>query len=256
MAWWEQAKHPPKLRDFAQDTCTRFGLPCRLSEELPAPSSFSSTSPHSSPDNTEDTDIEARNQDVAAESSGEVKVQQVSNEQSSCLFNPINELRVVPSSSDNSDRHQSQLGQAHGSGLKVISNDTDLIPRPKDQPLRSILSFPKPELLSFLDSPYNVWQTSALANFLPSACADLRMVMPWTGTPLPTLEIRMEVPIEFSEAFMKYRQSRVHHNEPPSPATIGTCHDNIQFVSVNVHSTDAAIYLDKKGTCRVPIHRI
>jgi hypothetical protein len=102
MAWWEEAIHPPKLRDFAQDICTRFGLPCRLSEELPAPSSFSSTTPHSSPENTEDTDIEARNQDVAAESSGEVKVQQVSNEQSSCLFNPINELRVVPSSSDNS----------------------------------------------------------------------------------------------------------------------------------------------------------
>lgn len=71
-----------------------------------------------------------------------------------------------------------------------------------------MLSFQKSELLGFLDSPDNPCFGSILPGILPAACQDLRMVMPWSGTPLPCLEIKLEIPIEFSEAFMKFRQSK------------------------------------------------
>lgn len=87
--------------------------------------------------------------------------------------------------------------------------DTNQIPRPENQPLQSVLSFQKSELLGFLDSPDNPWAGSMLPVVLPAACQDLRMIMPWSGTPLPCLEIKLEMPIEFSEASMKFRQSRL-----------------------------------------------
>jgi hypothetical protein len=37
----------------------------------------------------------------------------------------------------------------------------------------------------------------------------MHMMMAWTGTPPPRIEIKFELPIEFSEAFMKFRQSRL-----------------------------------------------
>lgn len=85
-----------------------------------------------------------------------------------------------------------------------------LFSRPEDQPPQSVLSFQKLDLLDFLNTPYNIWDTSALANFLPFADSDMRMAMAWTGTPPPTIEIKFELPIEFSEAFMKYRQSSLN----------------------------------------------
>jgi hypothetical protein len=72
-----------------------------------------------------------------------------------------------------------------------------------------VLTFQKSELLGFLDSSDNPWVGSILPGVLPVACQELRMLMPWSGTPLPCLEIKLEVPIEFSEAFMKFRQSRL-----------------------------------------------
>ncbi|KAJ6027952.1 hypothetical protein N7540_003528 [Penicillium herquei] len=52
-------------------------------------------------------------------------------------------------------------------------------------------------------------QGSMLPAFLAAARQDLKLFMPWSGTPLPCLEIKLEVPIEFSEAFMKFRQSKL-----------------------------------------------
>lgn len=82
------------------------------------------------------------------------------------------------------------------------------IPRPESQPLQSVLSFQKSELIDFLESSNHPWVGRMLLAVLPAARQDLRMLMPWSGTPLPCLEIKLEVPIEFSESFMKFRQSR------------------------------------------------
>lgn len=87
--------------------------------------------------------------------------------------------------------------------------DMNQLPRPENQPLQSVLPFQKSELLEYLDSPENPWGRGILPSVLPSARQDLRLLMPWSGTPLPCLEIKLEVPIEFTEAFMKFRQSRL-----------------------------------------------
>lgn len=60
-----------------------------------------------------------------------------------------------------------------------------------------------------MNTPDNPWRENVLLGVLPAARHDLRMIMSWSGDPLPCLEIKLEVPINFSEAFMKFRQSTI-----------------------------------------------
>ncbi|KAA8642631.1 uncharacterized protein ATNIH1004_011576 [Aspergillus tanneri] len=200
MAWWARVPHPQNLKNMAFDICREFDLQCP--SEKDGQSHVSGSAKAANPTLVVDNEPNT----VAT------KAYEVPPSHEPCLCNSTFDTRRHISYvqlQGKTFEDQTNLPSTQSLPNTSVPHSTGLIPRP-DQPLRSVMSFQKPELLGFLDSPYNVWETRALAKFLPETCSGMRMVMPWTGTPLPTIELRFEVSMEFSEAFMKFRQSRLN----------------------------------------------
>ncbi|KAL2812902.1 hypothetical protein BDW59DRAFT_178373 [Aspergillus cavernicola] len=190
LAWWALVPHPPTLTYMAREICAEFGLQYPEAE------------------NNENGDS------LGAEATPS--------------YNNITGIEVdkepLPLDADESSLHKSMYDEIHQAQFPGQSLSTSQIPRPEDQPPQSVLSFQKLDLLDFLNTPHNIWGTSALANFLPFADSDMRMVMAWTGAPPPRIEIKFELPIDFSEAFMKFRQARLN---------------NENIVQTDAHKTDS-----------------
>lgn len=238
MSWWVSVPHPQNLRSIAQDICREFDLqypinegkgPCiidstsieRGHNKDTTDSYGSVTEPRAADEQPLQESGDRDLNDTPVDYTTEILLAQAGRETFDIArsFGNCKKLTTGDQLQLNSRKSTSNIASQstevllYAMAITITYSqcaDINQIPRPEDQPLRSVLPFQKPELLSFLSSPYNLWETGTLASFLPAACSDLRMVMPWSGTPLPTIEIKLELPIEFSEALMKFRQSRLN----------------------------------------------
>ncbi|GAA93225.1 hypothetical protein AKAW_11337 [Aspergillus luchuensis IFO 4308] len=194
--WWTGVQHPRSLSNISRDLCVEFGLQylddANISKTIHQDDRVS--------------EVSTSGENPEGSSRGNFPITR----------HPFAMIRYSDSEYGNEgmpDQYHAQLDRRDENPLQVSTprnaHDMNQLPRPENQPLQSVLPFQKSELLDFLDFPENPWGRSTLSSVLISARQDLRLLMPWTGTPLPCLEVRLEVPIGFSEAFMKFRQSRL-----------------------------------------------
>ncbi|GLA79061.1 hypothetical protein AtubIFM55763_001728 [Aspergillus tubingensis] len=214
--WWTGVQHPQSLSNISRDLCAEFGLQYLENANISKTTYQDARVPEVSTSDGLDlvtTGMGSNDDNLFHE--GE-NPEDSPREGFPTTRHPFGMARFLDSEYGNQrmpDQYHAQLDRRDENPLQVTTprsaHDMNQLPRPENQPLQSVLPFQKFELLEFFDSPENPWGRSTLSSVLPSARQDLRLLMPWSGTPLPCLEVKLEVPIEFSEAFMKFRQSRL-----------------------------------------------